>query len=328
MSVAARPAGTARRRPPANGDKSARGAQGRSSSSSSQPARRNARAAPARSKSAGGTRSPAQKGRRNPSSLSRSTRAAVPVGAGIAWAVLLLLAVVASSFLTAVILIPVAAVATASGVRSAESRGRAGRSRSASRRPSLPFMVAVGAAALDPVVALAGPFAALAGLVVTGGALVTLVLASGYAASARPLRSVGSRLVASFAPTLAATSVVMARHQGSHLALALVAAVLAYDAGAFLMGNSRTPLGGPVGVAFGALSVAVVAIFVAAVMNPPFTGSRPWVVFAAVAVLAPVGVRLCQLAAGDGRLPAVRRLDSLALAGPIWVLAAALLLHR
>ena len=134
--------------------------------------------------------------------------------------------------------------------------------------------------------------------------------------------------VAALAPAVAATSVVVARHQGSNLALALVVALLAYDVGAFVMGNSRTALGGPVGVVFGLLSVAVVAVFVAALMDPPFSGSRPWLVFAAVAVSAPLGVRLGQMVAGGERLPAVRRVDSWFLAAPVWVLAAVLLLHR
>ncbi|HET6964609.1 MAG TPA: hypothetical protein VFH58_07520 [Acidimicrobiales bacterium] len=264
------------------------------------------------------------------------------VGAGVLWGLVVVGALAASSLLTAVVLIPVAAIATASGVRAAEGRGRS-RSRSPSRsrsggsgsraggrsaRPSLLLMVSLAASVLVPLIALGGSLLALAGLVVTGGAIATLVLASGFAASARPLRAVASRLVAALAPVLGVTCVVVARHQGSTLALALVGATLAYDAGSFLMGNARTPLGGPVGIAFGVLSVAVVSVFVAAVMNPPFTGSRPWVVFVAVAVLAPLGVRLCQQAVGSERLPALRRLDSLCLVAPMWVLAAALLLHR
>jgi hypothetical protein len=246
-------------------------------------------------------------------------------------------ALVASSFLTAVVLIPVAAVATASGVRAAEGRPRSrARSRTRTRRrsgsgrrpPSLALVAALTASVLDPLIALAGVVAALAGLVVSFGAVAALVLASGFAASARPLRSVAWKLVAALMPTLAATSIVLARHQGSSLALALVGATLAYDAGSFLMGHGRSPLGGVAGVVFGILSVAVVAVFVAAVMDPPFRGDRPWVVFAAVAVLAPLGVRLGQLPAGGERLPAVRRVDSLCLAAPAWVVATALVLHR
>jgi hypothetical protein len=190
------------------------------------------------------------------------------------------------------------------------------------------LVAALAASVLDPLVALGGPYLALAVLVVSTGVIAALVLVSGYAASARPLRSVGARLVVGVAPSVAVTSVVVARHQGSSLALALVAAALAYDVGSFLMGHGRSAVGGWLGVVFGLVSVAVVAVFVAALMDPPFSGSKPWVVFGAVAVLAALGVRLSQAAAGGARLPAVRRLDSLWLAAPVWVVLSALLLHR
>lgn len=297
------------------------------------PAKRGAATPPARTrqtatKAGGRTKAPAVK-RRSRTAAPPPTRALVAVTAAVLWAIALVVAVALSSFLTALLLGAVAVVATASGIRATDGRARTrsrGKGRSASRRPSTVLVVALAAAALDPLVALAGPVAALAVILLSVGAIAAMVLSSGYAASARPLRAVGSRLLAALAPAVAATSVVVARHQGSDLALALICAALAYDAGAFLMGNSRAPLGGPVGVAFGVLSVAVVAIFVAAVMNPPFFGSRPWVVFALVAVAAPVGVRLGQMV-GE-RLPAVRRMDSLLVAAPVWVVASALLLHR
>ena len=250
------------------------------------------------------------------------------MAAGIVWAAALIGAVAISSFLTAVLLGAVAVVATASGLRATEVRGRSGsRSRSRSRRPPMVVVAALAAAGLDPIVALAGPVPGVVLTILSAAAVSAMVLSSGYAKSARPLRAVGSRLVAAVAPAVAAAAVVVARHQGSNLALALVAAALAYDAGAFLMGNARTPLGGPIGVLFGMLSVAVIAVFVAAVMNPPFTGSRPWVVFALIAASAPAGVRLGQLV-GRERLPAVRRMDSLFVMAPVWVVLAALLLHR
>lgn len=300
------------------------------------PARRGSASAAARStgskkaaaKSRSGESGPARTRRGSASPEAKPVRAVLPVAGGLLWAVALVGSVAVSSFLTAVLLGVVAVVATASGMRASETgpRGRS-RSKSRSRRPPTVLVLALGAAALDPLVALAGPFAAVAVLLVSEGVVGAMVLSSGYAASARPLRSVGSRLVAAIGPAVAATSVVIARHQGSTLALALVTAVLAYDAGSFLMGNSRTPLGGPVGVTFGVISVAVVAVFVAAVMNPPFNGSRPWIVFALVAAACPMGVRLGQLL-GKERLPAVRRMDSLLVTAPLWVLSAALLLHR
>lgn len=167
--------------------------------------------------------------------------------------------------------------------------------------------------------------AALA-VVVAPVALVAAAAATG--AAGRRRLPVGRVVVAAAAPLVAAGSVVAARLQGASLALALVGACLAFDAGAFVIGNGRSALGGPAGVAAGMASVAVVALFVAAIMNPPFSGYRPWAVFGLVAVLAPAGVKLCERAVGGAVLPALRRLDSLVLAAPAWVVALAVVAHR
>jgi hypothetical protein len=302
MSVAARPGASPRRKP-----------------------------ASAKSRPTDTARRPRPKGR-------PPARAVVLVVGGALWAVLLAAVLVESSFLTALVLIPMAVLATATGVRAAEpkrrSRGRPagpsgrGRSRASAQKFSPVLAAGVAASVIDPLAALGGPIPASAALVLSFGIVGRLVLPAGFESTVRPLRSVAGRLNAALAPTLAITSIVIARHQSSTLALALVAALMLYDAGACLMGHGRTAVGGPIGVAFGAASVVVVAIFAAAVLNPPFGGNRPWVVFALVAGLAPVGVKLGQMAVGDDRLPAVRRLDSWALAAPAWVLATALLLHR
>ena len=76
------------------------------------------------------------------------------------------------------------------------------------------------------------------------------------------------------------------------------------------------------------MTVGVLAVFVAAVVVPPFSGRSPWILLGLVAVLAPVGVVLRRASARARRLPALRRLDSLVLAGPAWVIAVGLLLHR
>ncbi|MDA8043698.1 MAG: hypothetical protein M0Z30_00425 [Actinomycetota bacterium] len=250
-------------------------------------------------------------------------RAVVPVLAGVVWALLLLGALAVSSFLTVVVLVPVAVLATATGVRATESRRQR-----RSNRPSTLLLVALVVCVLDPLVALGGTPIGLVALVLSAAGMSGQVVVSVFSASARPVRTAAVRVVAALTPTLAVTCVVLARHQGSTLALAMVGAVMTYDVGAFLMGNGRTALGGPVGVAFGALGVAVIAIFAAAIMDPPMSGVRPWVVFAVVAAAAPLGVRLCQWPAGRGRLPALRRLDSLSVVAPLWLVMATLVLHR
>jgi hypothetical protein len=110
--------------------------------------------------------------------------------------------------------------------------------------------------------------------------------------------------------------------------MALVVAICAYDMAAFFMGNARNALGGPVGVIAGWVSVGVIGLYATAVMNPPFTGMRTIVLFGLLAVLASAGVLLGAWLSGPVRLPALRRLDSLLLAAPAWVLGVAFVLHR
>jgi hypothetical protein len=132
--------------------------------------------------------------------------------------------------------------------------------------------------------------------------------------------------LAAFAPAVAAASVVAARGQGLSEALTLVAAVCFYDMASFLTGTG--PRGGVPGAIVGIVTVGVLAVFVAAVVVPPFSGRSPWVLLGLVAILAPAGVALAGRVGPQLRLPALRRLDSLILAGPAWVIGVSLLLHR
>jgi hypothetical protein len=174
-----------------------------------------------------------------------------------------------------------------------------------------------------PLAALGGPAAAIAllGLAVAATAFLLVTRPT-------PGANAMASLVAALGPGVAAMSVVLARGQGTNEAVALVVAICAYDMAAFLMGNSRTALGGPVGVAAGWVSVAVVGLFATAVMDPPFSGSRTIVMFSLVALLAPAGVMVASWLPGAARRPALRRLDSLLLAAPAWALAVAFVLHR
>ncbi len=254
--------------------------------------------------------------------------AGATVLAGVAWAAALVATVGFGAAVAEVAVVPVAVVASASGVRAAA--GRAGGSRAnRGRGGRIPLRVAVAAtgAVVVPLAALAGPARAVGAAAVW--ALLTVVVAGpGSAAGARRFGGRLASLVVGVGPAVAAMSVVLARQQGSNYALAVLAAVFAYDAGAFLMGNARSATGGPVGVTFGLVSVLVVAVFVAAVMDPPFSGVRPWIAFSVVGVLSGAGVGLCDRAVAGARLPALRRLDSLMLAGPAWVLAMGLIGHH
>jgi hypothetical protein len=256
-----------------------------------------------------------------------TSRPIIPLTLGFLWGLLIFAAVNLGTFETAVLLVPVAGLAAATAVKAAPGGpARRGKKKGGRRVPAaVPVVMSASVGALLPLAALGGPVVAVAALILLGGAGSALLVASAPRASAIAL----ARSILSFlSPAVAALSVVLARGQGANEAAALVAAICAYDAGSFLMGNARTAVGGPLGVASGAVSVAVVALFVAALMDPPFSGHRPWILFGAIVLLAPLGVALTDRVDRGIRLPAVRRLDSLVLAGPAWVICVAFVLHR
>ena len=126
-------------------------------------------------------------------------------------------------------------------------------------------------------------------------------------------------------PAAAAASLVLSSDASLGVALCLASAICLFDVANYLVGTG--PTGGILGALAGMVTVGVLALLVAAVVNPPFSGIRPWVLCGLVAVLAPLGVQVGRRLAGGVPLPALRRLDSLLLAGPAWVIASRVLLH-
>jgi hypothetical protein len=256
---------------------------------------------------------------------------------GLAWGALLVAAAELGTDAVAALMAPVAVIASVSGVREVTGAGRSGgraRNRPRSkgggrgrrsaprRRPALrrSQAIAVTSSILLPLAALGGPIvAAVFGGLVAAGAVAVLLARSerGFPYAV---------LFASLGPAVAAASVVLARGQGLSGALTLLAAVCLYDMASFLTGTG--PRGGPVGAIVGVVTVGVLAVFVAAVVVPPFSGHSPWILLGLVAALAPVGVFAFGRIGPERRLPALRRLDSLILAGPAWVIAAGLMLHQ
>ena len=240
---------------------------------------------------------------------------------GLLWAAVLFAAAVAGPAATAGLLIPVGLVAALSAVR-AEPAAKA-----APSIPALPGRPVSSVVAVGVIPAIAMPLAALAGPrpTVAVGALLAIAVAAVLLAARTggfPFRV----FFAAFWPAIAAASVVLALHQGESEALTLLAAVCLYDMASFIMGTS--PLGGLVGVVSGWVTVGALAVLVAAALVPPYSGHTPWILLGLVAALAPVGVVICAITVRARRLPALRRLDSLVLAGPAWVIAVSLLLHR
>jgi hypothetical protein len=199
--------------------------------------------------------------------------------------------------------------------------------RSAPVRPYPP--IAVGAAALVALSAALGPLTVAAAVVVAVAAAFGREPALAVFGRYRPgSHTSAARTLAAGLPIGAATAaVVLARRQGLPEALTLLALAAVYDAGAYVVGAGAA--GAWEGPAAGVAAVGAVTLAVAAVLVPPFRGASPWALGAAAAALAPLGPCAATLLLGDRRVraPALRRLDSLLLLGPVWAALAALLVR-
>lgn len=187
-------------------------------------------------------------------------------------------------------------------------------------RPPAALVAGIGAG-VPVLAAAAGPVPAL----VAGVGMVVLTFLNGLVPGGRhtdPLLTVGIAA----AVGLAATSPVLLRGEGLVPALVLFAFAGAHDAAAYVVGSgSATWWEGP---AAGMVSIGAVTLAAAAVLVPPFRGASPWLLGVLAAVLAPLGPYAGTALLGErrARVPALRRLDSLLLLGPVWTLAAVLLL--
>ncbi len=262
--------------------------------------------------------------RRKPGRPALSQPTGPHVRLGILWAAVTLAALLEGPVWLTLWLAPVAALAAGSAARTWGTAAVADRSAHNRRvRVQPPAAVAAAFSALITVAALAG------GLVVAVVvALVAVVLVA--AATFGPLGQPGvvRRLVIVLGPGVAASSLVLARVQGLATGLVLAGMVTVFDSSNYLIGT-----GAPnrwEGSVAGVASLAALTLVVAAVLAPPFTGASPWLLGGAVAVLAPIGPVLGRWVTGDEKapVPALRRLDSLFLAGPAWAAGVAMVLHR
>ena len=243
---------------------------------------------------------------------------------GIVWAAITFAVLWQGSGWAAVWLVPIAAMAAATAMRTWGTSSVApplAHNRRARVQP--PAAVAALFSALIAVSALGG--GQVMGLV-AGSAILILVGATVFGPVGRP--RLIQRVLIVVGPGVAAGCLVLARSQGLATGLVLVAMVALYDSSAYLIGS-----GAPnrwEGSVAGAASIAALTLTVAAVLSRPFTGTSPWLFGIAAAVLAPVGVSLCRWITGDkvAPVPALRRLDSLLLLGPVWVVAVAVILHK
>ena len=97
---------------------------------------------------------------------------------------------------------------------------------------------------------------------------------------------------------------------GAAPVLAMVWLMFAYDAGSYLLGvEARTRWEGP---AAGIAAIMATTITIAALLNPPFSDVRPWIVGGIAAVSGPMGPALADRLLGTDRRRgrALRRLDA------------------
>jgi len=231
---------------------------------------------------------------------------------GLAWTAVTVAAAVGGRITLALWLGGAAAIAAAQVVRVWVPKGE---------RPVSLFAVA-GAAAL--------PLAAISGLGVLIQVTLVLLVATFVqrlrVTTKAPFRDVALTVLVALAVGLAAAAPVLLRGLGLAAPLALLAFAAAHDMGAYLVGTGATATWeGPVA---GIAAVACVTLFVA-VLVPSFTGAGSFALGVVAGTLAPLGPLAASALLGDrsAPAPALRRLDSLLLMGPVWAWVAAALLH-
>ncbi len=193
------------------------------------------------------------------------------------------------------------------------------------KRGERPVALAAAAIAAGLPVAASFDVGAMAG-VVAAGVLVTFV--SRLRAPTRaPSRDVALTLAIGVAIGFAAAGPVLVRHTGISAALLLLAMICAYDAGAYLIGTGASSAWE--GPAAGVAALIPITIFAEVVLVPPFAGAQPLFLGVLAAVLAPCGPVAASALLGDrsGHAPALRRLDSLLLLGPLWAWCAIVFLQ-
>ncbi len=141
-----------------------------------------------------------------------------------------------------------------------------------------------------------------------------------------PLRDVGLTLLIGVSIGLAVAAPVLLRHVSVTATLYLLGCAAVYDAGAYLIGTGASSAWE--GPAAGVAALIPVTMLAAVVFVPPFSGAEPLLLGALAAALAPVGPIAGSVLLGDrtSNAPALRRLDSLVILGPIWAWCAVALL--
>lgn len=221
---------------------------------------------------------------------------------GIAWAAATAAVAAAGTGPLAVWFAAVAGAGAAQAVRGWRARPR---------RPYAP--VAVAGAAVLPLSGALGGWAMAAAVVAIAVAAIVVRIAS--STTTAPSRDALLTLLVAVPIGLAAASPVVVRRLGLLEPLLLLGMVWAYDAGSYLVGSGASAAWE--GAAAGAVSLVPVTV-AAAVALVPRVAAAPFVLGGVTAVLAPLGPPAATVLIGDERASAVRRIDSLLFAGPVW----------
>ncbi len=168
------------------------------------------------------------------------------------------------------------------------------------------------------------------GSAVLGGALLAAV-GIGLLAGAsqvlvrRPVLAATALVLEASLPTgMVAASVVLTMRYEIGALVILLAMVMAYDLGDFLIGSGAgSVVEGPMA---GGMMIVLVAAVAAIIGAPPFNGALVWAFAVGAIMCCPLGQVFASWLLGDAsrRAPALRRLDSLLVLGPVWAFASGL----
>lgn len=165
------------------------------------------------------------------------------------------------------------------------------------------------------------------GLAILVGVAAAMSVATLDTASPHPkLADAGWTIQCALFPGLAAMSVVLLTRLDQGSAIALLMLVSAYETGDYIVGSGASnPVEGPLA---GLAAVMVVTFMVSTLPISALDFSQSWAFGGVVAVLAPAGQLFANalLPSARSRASALRRLDSLLLAAPLWCIGVGLVL--
>lgn len=189
-----------------------------------------------------------------------------------------------------------------------------------------PVVLRTAAGGIAAVVGLSASFGAAAlGGALLGAVVVGVAVGVVQVLRRRPVLPATALVLQASLPTgLVAASVVLTMRYEIGALVILLAMVMAFDTGDFIIGSGAGSLfEGPVA---GALMIILVAAVVAVIEAPPFHGALVWVFALGAIVLCPLGQVAASWLLPDAttRASALRRLDSLLVLGPLWAFGAGL----